>query len=62
MGTKKCSREGCGRAHAARGLCKSHYMLWRLGPRKTPCKCGCGLLTSYGYRWGHDKQKQEPKA
>lgn len=56
MSDRTCSVEGCGRTHAARGLCNRHWIQWRRGRAEfvvpelgAPCKF-CGEPVDRGYK------------
>lgn len=42
-----CSVDDCGRPHYARGLCKTHYALWRRQNNSTPCAADACDRSSY---------------
>ena len=56
----KCEAEGCDRFTEAQGLCKKHYLKWRLTQITDLCKIeGCGKREfSTGLCRGHYARKQ----
>ena len=48
---RTCSKPGCERKHNAKGLCKTHYTMWRKELITTPCSIdGCESV-AYGRGW-----------
>ena len=48
---RTCSKPGCERKHNAKGLCKTHYTMWRKKLITTPCRIdGCESV-AYGRGW-----------
>ena len=72
---RPCSFQGCGRAASARGLCKSHYEMDRLGHPLRPLQPWAGELSTRlcdfpscgrrhfarGYCQGHHQQQRRAK-